>query len=121
MKKLLVLLSLMFSLNGFAETINYENCTESDLAKLAESNLKGISTMRLMLADDIIPAITTCKVLKPRLYYAQVCGMTITEMDYYKIATDKDVKFEIATNFTYKSCARRRYFRYIDSFKMTRE
>ncbi len=120
MKTLITLFLITILSNAKADVFTYQECTDGDLAKLSGAHLLQNPLMNQMISDEIIPVVKNCEVMKPRNFYAQVCGQQITELDHYKITTENNIKYEITTNMTYKSCLRMRVFLQIDEFKMNK-
>ena len=118
MKKLILIGMTLFTLSVHADVFTFEKCTESDKQGLTGAHLLNVPLMNEMISDYIVPSISTCEVMKPRVMFPAVCGQRITQTDHYKITTDFGKKFEIITKVSYTSCQRARVYKRIDFFKM---
>ncbi|OUR97241.1 hypothetical protein A9Q84_13020 [Halobacteriovorax marinus] len=119
MKTILTLVFLMASMNiTAAPTLKYEKCSDNDIQLLNSATVDGNKALSSVITDEVTTNFDSCVVSKPRFIYPMVCGITIQNVDYFKITNkENNSTYEIAVDTSHKACMRIRIRPLITSFK----
>jgi hypothetical protein len=110
MKKLLILASLLTTLNAYADIVLPTKCTPSDLHSLQAARSLELPTLELVIKDDIIPNIKSCTLTVPTNYYPAVCGQRVKQSHFYEIELQSGRTVYATTSISYHQCMHTRAY-----------
>lgn len=120
MKRILTIVFLMSAMDITAAkpSLDYKKCTDADIQLLNSATVDGNKGLSSVITDEVTTEFDSCVVSKPRFIYPMVCGITITNIDYFKITSnDNKSTYEIAVDTSHSACVRMRIRPLIKSFK----
>lgn len=117
MKTLALIVTLLASLNSFAQADNapYEPCTAGDMNLLNAATALGNEPLNDFIRAEVIEKNTSCVVSKPRFFHPAVCGTAITQIDTFIINVD-DASYTVVVDSSYRSCLRIRRIPVVKKF-----
>lgn len=117
MKTLALIVTLLASMNSFAETdpSPFETCTAGDMNLLRAATALGNQPLNAFIKEEVIEKNTSCVVSKPRFFHPAVCGTSITQIDTFIINVE-NASYTVIVDSSYRSCLRIRRIPVVKKF-----